>query len=212
MAIRSCKLLGAERVIAIDDVPERLEMAEAGGAELIDLSEGTAYERLMEITGGRGPDACIDAVGMEAHGFTPDALYDRIKTATFTSGVRMHALREAIWSCRKGGTVSVAGVYGGPGDKVPLGAAFQKGLTFRGGQTHVQHYMPILLDLIAHGKIDPSFVITHRLSLDDAPWAYRTFQKKEDRCIKVVMDPWAQGPLHNGNGGGNGHARGGRAS
>jgi threonine dehydrogenase-like Zn-dependent dehydrogenase len=139
---------------------------------------------------------------MEAHGFTFDAWYDRIKTATFTSAVRAHALREAIWSVRKGGVVSVAGVYGGPGDKVPLGAAFQKGLTFRGGQTHVQKYMPMLLKMVAEGRIDPSFVITHRLGIDDAPWAYDTFQKKRDRCIKVVLDPWAPGRRdgHEGNG------------
>lgn len=203
MAIRSCFLLGAERVIAIDDVPERLQMAEAGGAQIMDLSEGNVFDRLMDVTGGRGPDACIDAVGMEAHGHSIDAVYDRIKTATFGSAIRAHALREVIWSCRKGGTVSVAGVYGGPGDKIPVGAAFQKGLTFRGGQTHVQRYMRPLLEMVQQGRIDPSFVITHRLGLDDAPEAYDMFQKKRDRCIKVVMDPWR-------NGGGRGNGNGAR--
>lgn len=193
MAVRSAKLLGAERVIAIDDIPERLEMAARGGAETIDFSNDDVYSTLMDMTGGRGPDACIDAVGLEAHGGTIDALYDRAKTAVYLATDRIHALRQVIRCCRKGGTVSVAGVYGGFGDKVPLGAAFQKGLSFKGGQTHVMRHMGPLLERIQRGEIDPSFVITHRLSIEEAPEAYRIFQEKRDRCIKVVMDPWGNG-------------------
>ncbi len=189
-AIKSAYLLGAERVIAIDQVPERLRMAEEQGkAETINFGEEQVIERLKELTGGRGPDACIDAVGLEAHGVSLDTIYDRVKAATFMATDRPHVLREAIQACRKGGTVSVPGVYGGFVDKLPFGAAMNKGLTFKMGQTHVQRYLRPLLDLVQKGDIDPAFVITHRLPLDDAPHAYKIFKQKEDNCIKVVLKP-----------------------
>jgi threonine dehydrogenase-like Zn-dependent dehydrogenase len=189
-AIKSAYLLGAERVIAIDDVPERLQMArEQGGAETIDFSKESTLERLKELTGDRGPDACIDAVGLEAHGTSVDALYDRAKTALSMATDRPHALREAIQACRKGGTVSIPGVYGGFLDKVPLGAAFNKGLTLKMGQTHVQKYLRPLLERVERGDIDPSFVITHQLKLDDAAKGYAMFKHKDDGCIKVVLKP-----------------------
>jgi threonine dehydrogenase-like Zn-dependent dehydrogenase len=189
MAIRSAYLLGAEKVIAIDDVPERLEMAVEGGAEVIDFNDVDVFERVRFLTGGRGPDACIDAVGLEAHGATLDAYLDKAKAAAFLATDRPNALRQAIQACRKGGIVSIPGVYGGFLDKIPFGAAFQKGLTFRMGQTHMMRYMQPLLGRIARGDIDPSFVITHRLSLDEAPKGYAMFRDKQDRCIKVVLKP-----------------------
>jgi threonine dehydrogenase-like Zn-dependent dehydrogenase len=189
-AIRSAWMLGAGRVMAIDRVPERLMLAaDKGKAEVIDLSVLDVFEALKDATGGRGPDACIDAVGMEAHGAIADDWYDRVKTAAFLATDRASALRQAIHACRKGGTVSIPGVYGGFIDKVPLGAAFGKGLTLKMGQTHVHRYLPRLLDRIERGEIDPSFVITHRVPLGEAPAAYRTFRDKEDGCIKVVMKP-----------------------
>jgi threonine dehydrogenase-like Zn-dependent dehydrogenase len=188
-AVRSCFLLGAERVIAIDDVPERLRMAAEGGAETLDFDHESVFERLKEKTGGRGPDACIDAVGLEAHGTTPDAIYDRVKTAAYMATDRANVLRQAINSCRKGGTVSVPGVYGGFLDKVPFGAAFAKGLTLKMGQTHVHRYMPKLLESIRMGEIDPSFVITHRFPLAEAATAYQVFSAKQNGCIKVVLKP-----------------------
>ena len=190
-AIKSAFLLGAERVIAIDHVPERLRMArEQGKAETLDYEDGNVPERLKEMTGGRGPDACIDAVGMEAHGGSIDAVIDRAKAATRVLATdRPHALREAIVSCRKGGTVSIPGVYGGFLDKVPFGSAFAKGLTFRMGQTHVHRYLRPLLNRVEKGEIDPSFVITHRLRLDEAPHGYHVFGEKEDSCIKIVLKP-----------------------
>jgi threonine dehydrogenase-like Zn-dependent dehydrogenase len=189
-AIRSAWMLGAGRVIGIDRVPERLMLAaDKGKAEVIDLSVLNVFEALKDATGGRGPDACIDAVGMEAHGATADDWYDRVKTATFLATDRASALRQAIHACRKAGTVSVPGVYGGFIDKVPMGAAFGKGLTLKMGQTHVHRYLPMLLDRIARGEIDPSFVITHRMRLEQAPAAYRMFRDKEDGCIKVVLKP-----------------------
>src|SRR5437016_2492977 len=190
-AIKSAYLLGAERVIAIDQVPERLHMArEQGGAETIDFSKEHVLETLKEMTGGRGPDACIDAVGLEAHGHAPDAVYDRIKAATRVLETdRPHALREAIQACRKGGTVSIPGVYGGLLDKMNFGAAFAKGLTFKMGQTHVHRYLRPLLERIERGEIDPSFVITHRMRLDEAPHGYEIFKHKEDGCVKVVLKP-----------------------
>jgi len=189
-AIKSAFLLGAERVIAIDDTPERLQMArEQGHAETIDFSKTPTLERLKELTGGRGPDACIDAVGLEAHGTTVDAIYDRVKAATMLATDRPHVLREAIMACRKGGTVSLAGVYGGFLDKVPIGAAFGKGLTFKMGQTHVHKYLGPLLDRVQRGEIDPSFVITHQLKLEDAAKGYAMFKHKDDGCIKVVLKP-----------------------
>ena len=189
-AIQSAYLLGAERVIAIDRFSERLKMARTQSkADAINYEEVSVLEALDEMTGGRGPDACIDAVGMESHGHTLGALYDRFKAATYLATDRPNVLRQAIQACRKGGTVSIPGVYGGVLDKVPFGAAFAKGLTMRMGQTHVHRYLRPLLERIQHGDIDPSFVITHRLTLDDAPWAYRTFRDKQDQCIKVVLKP-----------------------
>ncbi|HEV2802215.1 MAG TPA: zinc-dependent alcohol dehydrogenase [Pyrinomonadaceae bacterium] len=190
-AIKSAWLLGAERVIAIDRVPERLEMARTEGrAETLDFDDEYIFDKLKEMTGGRGPDACIDAVGMEAHGGGSfDAYLDKAKAAAFLATDRPHALRQAIHSCRKGGTVSVPGVYGGFLDKIPFGAAFQKGLTFKMGQTHVQKYLRPLLQLIEDGKIDPSFVITHRMRLADAAEGYHIFKNKQDNCIKIVLKP-----------------------
>ena len=188
-AIRSAFLQGAERVIAIDHVPERLEMAAQGGAETLDFDDEGVYHALMETTGGRGPDACIEAVGMEAHGLTLDALYDRVAAKTYMVTDRIHALRQAIRCCRKGGTVSIPGVYGGFADKFPVGAAFNKGLTLRMGQTHVQRYLRPLLEKILNDEIDPSFVITHRFALGEAPRAYDLFARKREECIKVVLQP-----------------------
>jgi threonine dehydrogenase-like Zn-dependent dehydrogenase len=190
-SIKSAWMFGAGRVIAIDRVPERLRMAAGSGkAETIDFEHEDVYDRLMQMTGGRGPDRCIDAVGTEAHGRGSfDAVLDRAKAAVMLGTDRPHALREAIMCCRKGGTVSVPGVYIGFLDKIPFGAAMNKGLTLRMGQTHVQRYLRPLLQAIESGKIDPSFVVTHRLPLEDAPRAYKTFCDKEDGCIKVVLTP-----------------------
>jgi threonine dehydrogenase-like Zn-dependent dehydrogenase len=188
-AIRSAFLLGAGRVIAIDTVRERRRMAEAGGAETLDSMDPDLFYTLRDMTGGLGPDACIDAVGMEAHGPHLDYYYDKIKTMAMLSTDRISALRSALHACRKGGTVSVPGVYGGWLDKVPFGAAMNKGLTIKTGQTHVHRYLPKLLRHIENGDIDPSFVITHRASLDDAPAMYKTFRDKKDGCVKVVMKP-----------------------
>lgn len=189
-AIKSAFMFGAERVIAIDRVPERLKMAqEWGGAEVINYEEVDAGEALKEMTGGRGPDAVIDAVGMEAHGTGVDALYDKVMQAVRLESDRPTALRQAIVACRKGGNVSVAGVYGGLMDKVPMGAAFNKGLNFKMGQTNVHRYLRPLLEHIQKGDIDPSFVVTHQLKLDDAPHAYEIFKHKKDSCIKVVLKP-----------------------
>jgi threonine dehydrogenase-like Zn-dependent dehydrogenase len=187
-AIRSCFLLGAERVIAIDSVPERLKMARSGGAEVIDEADADVLDELRMRTGGRGPDACIDAVGMEAHDGLLGA-FDRVKQAVRLELDRPAALRQAIQACGKGGTVSIPGVYIGLVDKFPMGAAFAKGLTLKMGQTHVQRYMKPLLDRIERGEIGPSFVVTHRLSLDQAPSGYAKFQKKEDGAVKVVLKP-----------------------
>ncbi|WP_445244890.1 zinc-dependent alcohol dehydrogenase [Microcoleus sp. OTE_8_concoct_300] len=188
-AIRSAFMLGADRVIAIDRIPERLQMAAAAKAEIINYEEIDAGEAVTEMTGGRGPDSCIDAVGMEAHGTGLDALYDKAKQAVRLESDRPTALRQAIVACRKGGTVSIPGVYGGFVDKVPLGAAFNKGLTLKMGQTHVHRYLRPLLDRVQKGEIDPSFVITHRMKLDEAPHAYEIFKQKKDNCIKVVLKP-----------------------
>lgn len=188
-AIRSAYVLGAERVIAIDRVPERLQMAKDSGAEVLNFEEIDVGEALKEMTGGRGPDAVMDAVGMEAHGLGLEGLYDKAKQAVRLETDRPHVLRQAIVACRKGGTVSIPGVYGGFIDKVPMGAAMNKGLTFKMGQTHVHRYLRPLLDLIQSGKIDPSFVITHRLPLDQAPHGYEIFKHKQDNCIKIVLKP-----------------------
>ena len=164
-------------------------MAKAGKAEDINYEEMDAGEALKEMTGGRGPDACIDAVGMEAHGTGIDAWYDKAKQAVRLESDRPTALRQVLLTCRKGGNVSIPGVYGGFIDKMPMGAAFNKGLTLKMGQTHVQKYLRPLLDRIQKGEIDPSFVITHRLKLDDAPYGYEIFKDKKDNCIKIVLKP-----------------------
>jgi threonine dehydrogenase-like Zn-dependent dehydrogenase len=188
-AIRSAFLLGAKRVIAIDTVPERRQMAVEAGAEGLDSMDPDLFHKLREMTGGIGPDACIDAVGMEAHGAHLDYWYDKIKTATMMATDRAITLRQAIHACRKGGVLSIPGVYGGFIDKVPMGAAFNKGLTLKMGQTHVHKYLPKLLGHIERGDIDPSFVITHEVPLDRAPEMYKTFRDKKDGCIKVVLKP-----------------------
>ncbi len=190
-AIASAKLLGAERVIAIDRFPERLRMAadKAGAAATINYEEDSVYETLMEMTGGLGPDACIDAVGMEAHAPGLLGAYDRVKQSVMLESDRPYVFRQAIMACRKGGTVSVPGVYGGFDDKIPLGSLVNKGLTLKTGQTHVQHYWEPLLQRIENGDIDPSFVITHRMQLEDAPRGYDIFLNKQQDCIKVVLTP-----------------------
>jgi threonine dehydrogenase-like Zn-dependent dehydrogenase len=189
-AIKSAYLLGAERVIAIDRIPERLRMAkEHGQAEVLNYEEVDVVEALKELTGGRGPDACIDAVGMEAHATGLEGAYDRAKQAVRLETDRPHVLRQVIFACRKGGTVSIPGVYGGFIDKIPMGAAMNKGLTFKTGQTHVHKYLRPLLERIERGEIDPSFVITHRLRLEDAPYGYEIFKHKQDGCIKIVLKP-----------------------
>jgi len=190
LTIKCAKLLGAERVIAIDRFPERLRKAETDcGAQTINYEHVSTLERLNELTAGRGPDACVDATGLEAHGTSLDAIYDKIKTATFMATDRITALRQAIQACRKGGMVSIPGVYGGLLDKFPLGAAFAKGLTLRMGQTHVHRYLRPLLERIRGQEIDPSFVISHHLPLEQAPHAYQIFRDKQDECIKVVLKP-----------------------
>jgi threonine dehydrogenase-like Zn-dependent dehydrogenase len=191
MTIRSAWMQGAGRVIAIDRIPERLAMArEHGKAETIDFTAEDVFGRIQEMTKGRGADRCIDAVGAEAHGLgAVDAVVDKAKTLVGLGSDRPHALRQAIHCCRKGGTVSVPGVYVGLLDKFPMGAAFGKGLTIRGGQTHQHRYLRPLLERIERGEIDPSFVITHRLNLDQAADAYLTFRDKKDGCIKVFLRP-----------------------
>ena len=199
-AIKSAYLLGAERVIGIDRFPERLRMAhEEGGAEIINYEEVNTYDALMEMTGGRGPDSCIDAVGMEAHGATLEYAYDRTKQALMLEPDRPIALREAIRACRKGGTVSIPGVYGSLGDKIPLGAIVNKGLTIKSGQTHVQRYMKPLLERVQKGEINPGFVITHEMGLEEAPKAYDMFKNKERECIKVVLKPGAKRAVPEGS-------------
>jgi threonine dehydrogenase-like Zn-dependent dehydrogenase len=190
-AIKSACLLGAERVVAIDRVPYRLRIARerAGATDTIDYEETDVHDALRDITGGRGPDACIDAVGLEAHVPGPIGAYDRVKQATGLETDRPHALRQAILACRTGGTVSVIGVYGGFVDKFPMGAVVNKSLTIRTGQCHVQRYMKPLLERIEKDEIDPGFVISHRLPLDDAPRGYQLFLDKADECLKVVLKP-----------------------
>ncbi|EIM28693.1 zinc-dependent alcohol dehydrogenase [Microvirga lotononidis] len=190
MAIRSAILLGAKQVIVIDRIPERLAMAEAGGAVTINFDEESVIERLNELTNGKGPEKCIDAVGMEAHAAgTVDAMYDRVKQATMMETDRPHVLREMAYVCRPAGTLSVPGVYGGLLDKIPFGAIMNKGLTIRTGQTHVNRWTDDLLRRIEEGQIDPSFVITHTVSLDEGPDMYKIFRDKQDGCIKVVLKP-----------------------
>jgi threonine dehydrogenase-like Zn-dependent dehydrogenase len=190
-AIQSAWMLGAGRVIAIDRVPERLQMARTHGrAETINFEETDVYDQLQEMTTGRGPDRCIDAVGCEAHATgAVDAVVDKVKTAVMLGTDRAHVLREAILCCRKGGTISVPGAYLGFPDKIPFGAFMNKGLTMKTGQTHMQRYMKPLLQKVETGEIDPSFVVTHRVALKDAPGAYEKFRDKKDGCIKVVLKP-----------------------
>ncbi|MEA2561502.1 MAG: hypothetical protein QOH06_3006 [Acidobacteriota bacterium] len=202
-AIQSAWMLGAERVIAIDRFPERLLLAQSWGkAEIVDYEEvDSVVDTLRELTGGRGPDACIDAVGMEAHGDTLGAMVDKTKQTVRLGTDRPHVLRECLLACRKGGTVSIPGVYGGLIDKIPMGASFNKGLTLKMGQTHTHRYMRPLLERIVNGEIDPSRVISHQMSLDEAPEGYETFKHKRDQCIKVVLKPHSHS---HGSTGGNG--------
>lgn len=188
--IKSAYLLGAERVIAIDRLPDRLRMAEEHtGATVINYEGQDVVEILKNETGGRGPDVCIDAVGLEAHTTGLAGVYDRVKQTARLETDRPHVLREALQACRKGGTVSLAGVYGGFADKIPMGTAFNKGLTLKMGQTHVHSYIQPLMKRIEDGEIDPTFVITHSMSLDEAPEAYRMFNEKKDSVVKVVLKP-----------------------
>jgi len=191
MAIRSAILLGAKQVVAIDMLPERLEMAEAGGAITINFKEESVIERLNELTHGKGPDKCIDAIGTESHVSLshPDTLIDRAKQMMMMENDRPHVLREMIYVCRPAGVISIPGVYGGLVDKIPMGQAMNKGLTFRMGQTHVNRWTDDLLRRIEDGQIDPSFVITHTASLEDGPEMYKVFRNKQDSCIKVVLKP-----------------------
>lgn len=189
-AMKSAFLLGADRVIGIDRLPDRLRMAqERVGAEVLNYEEVDIYEALQEMTGGTGPDACIDAVGLEGHAPGLPGMYDKAKQAMMLETDRPVALRQAIMCCRNGGTVSVIGVYGGFIDKFPMGSVMNRSLTIRTGQCHVQRYMRILLDRIVNGEIDPSFVITHKMRLEDAPQGYAMFNEKQDHCVKIVLKP-----------------------
>ncbi len=191
MAIRSAIILGAKQVVAIDYLPERLSMAQAAGATTINFKEESVIERLEDLTDGKGPEKCIDAVGLESHvSFShPDSLYDRTKQMFMMESDRPHVLREMIYVCRPAGTISIPGVYAGLVDKLPIGIAMNKGLTIRMGQTHVKRWTDDLLQRIEKGQIDPSFVITHDVSLEDGPMMYNVFRDKRDSCIKVVMKP-----------------------
>jgi threonine dehydrogenase-like Zn-dependent dehydrogenase len=192
-AIASARMMGADRIIAIDKYDYRLQMAldKAGATEVINFDRRPdVVEELKELTGGRGPDGCIDAVGMEAdHGHGPIHAYDRVKQAARLETERPHAVREAIMSCRSGGTVSIIGAYGGFMDKFPIGSLMNRSITVRTGQCHVQAYMRPLLERVERGDIDPSFVITHTLELGQAPDGYETFKNKRDDCVKVVLKP-----------------------
>ncbi|HKO67864.1 MAG TPA: zinc-dependent alcohol dehydrogenase [Burkholderiaceae bacterium] len=193
-AIRSAVMLGAEQVVAIDNQPDRLSMAEAAGAIVINYDDDSVLDRLNELTKGKGPEKCIDAVGMEAHSLRSlDSAIDRVKQAVMIESDRPHVLREMIYVCRPAGVLSVPGVYGGLVDKIPMGALMNKGLTLRAGQTHVNRWTDDLLRRIDQGQIDPSFVITHTVDLEDGPDMYRTFREKQDGCIKVVMKPGQNG-------------------
>lgn len=190
MTIRSAVLMGARQVIAIDRVPERLAMAQAGGAVPINFDEESVLDRLGELTAGKGPEKCIDAVGMESHATRSiDSMYDRVKQAVMLESDRPHVLREMIYVCRPAGILSIPGVYGGLIDKIPFGASMNKGLTWRLGQTHVNRWTDDLLQRIVEGQIDPAFVITHSVGLEKGPDMYKTFRDKEDGCIKVVLKP-----------------------
>ncbi|MET4277069.1 MULTISPECIES: zinc-dependent alcohol dehydrogenase [unclassified Bradyrhizobium] len=191
MAIRSAILLGANQVIAIDCLPERLSMAEAGGATTINFENESVLERLEELTDGRGPEKCIDCVGMESHVMAslPDTLLDRAKQMVMVESDRPHVLREMIYVCRPGGIISVPGVYSGFSDMLPMGAFMNKGLQMRTGQTHVNRWTDDLLRRIEEGEIDPSFVITHTVPLSQGPEMYQVFRDKRDSCVKVVLKP-----------------------
>jgi threonine dehydrogenase-like Zn-dependent dehydrogenase len=189
-AMDSARVLGADKVIAIDKEPYRLEMARQAGYIPIDFETADVRSELLELTGGRGPDKCIDAVGLESeHGATRVNAYDRVKQATRTESDRPHALRQAVTSCRNGGVVSVIGAYGGFVDKFPAGSWMNRSITLRTGQCHVQRYMRPLLGQIERGDIDPTRIITHELPLDEAPRGYELFKKKLDDCEKVVLRP-----------------------
>lgn len=190
-AIKSAFMLGAEKVIAIDHYEERLDLAktENGNVETINFDDTEVYDKLKDLTGGRGPDSCIDAVGLESHGTSPDALLDYAKASLYLATDRPHALRQAIYACRKGGTVSIPGVYGGFLDKFPMGAAFGKGLTFKMGQTNMHKYLPKLLSAIEENKIDPSFVISHQMNLSEAPMGYDRFNTDKNTWRKIVLNP-----------------------
>ncbi len=189
--MRAALMLGAKQVVAIDRIPERLSMAQAGGAIPVNFEEESVIERLSDLTHGKGPEKCIDAVGLEAHvGLKHfDSVYDRAKQAVMLESDRPHVLREMMYVCRPAGVLSVPGVYGGLVDKIPFGAMMQKGLTLRTGQTHVNRWADDLLKMIQEGQIDPSFVITHTVELEDGPDMFTTFRDKEDGCVKVVMKP-----------------------
>jgi threonine dehydrogenase-like Zn-dependent dehydrogenase len=190
LAMKCATMLGASRIIAIDRFQQRLKKAEKDcGAVPIDYQNVDVLDALDQLTGGRGPDSCIDAVGLEAHGTGAEALYDTVKQSVGLENDRPIALREAVKACRKGGTVSIPGVYGGHIDKFPIGSLFAKGLTIKAGQTHVQKYMPMLLRKVMEEVLDPSFIITHRMKLDDAPRAYEMFKRKEHDCVKIVLKP-----------------------
>jgi threonine dehydrogenase-like Zn-dependent dehydrogenase len=192
-AIRSAVMLGAEQVVAIDNQPDRLSMAKAAGAIVINYDEESVLDQLNELTQGKGPEKCIDAVGMEAQSLrSVDSAIDRVKQAVMIESDRPHVLREMIYVCRPAGVLSVAGVYGGLVDKIPMGSMMNKGLTMRTGQTHVNRWTDDLLRRIEQGQIDPSFVITHTVDLEDGPEMYETFRDKQDGCIKVVMKPGQQ--------------------
>jgi threonine dehydrogenase-like Zn-dependent dehydrogenase len=190
-AIQSALILGAHRVIAIDHHPRRLELARQLGAETLDFEQVRVREALAEMTGGIGPDACIDAVGMESHGLTPDNFLDHLKTATMMATDRVHALRQVVMATRKGGRISIPGVYAGIADKFPIGALMEKGLQIKSGQTHVQKFMPELLEMILDGKLDTTFLISHRLPLEDAAMGYKNFKEKQNEFTKIVLKPGA---------------------
>jgi len=191
MSLRSAILLGAKQVVAIDCIPERISMAEAAGATTINFEQESVVERLNELTNGKGPDKCIDAIGLESHvtPSQPDTVVDRLKQMMMLENDRPHVLREMIYVCRPGGVISIPGVYSGLADKIPMGMLMNKGLTIRTGQTHVNRWTEDLLQRIEEGQIDPSFVITHSVSLDNGPEMYKVFRDKQDSCIKVVLKP-----------------------
>jgi threonine dehydrogenase-like Zn-dependent dehydrogenase len=188
-AVQSAFALGAHRVIAIDHYPHRLDLAKSLGAEVINFEEVDVREALVEMTGGIGPDACIDAVGMESHGVTADSVMDKVKAAVKLVTDQTHGLRQVIVACRKGGKLSIPGVYGGVTDKFPIGALMEKGLSVKSGQTHVQKYMPQLLKMILEGKLNTTFLISHRMSLEEAPIGYKMFKERQNEVTKVVLKP-----------------------